>query len=149
MCCLCRSPPRGRWFSGRVPRPSPTGVGSYKSRRPHSQIRLGCDPNFPGESRPLSSPFACTPSAKTPGLETSFERTQQSTSCSGAANQSRLASTDLKPARYRAWRVARASDLNPKTSVNSSSKYSSNFWTHANLSRVHGHGTKQSGSDPN
>jgi hypothetical protein len=45
--------------------------------------------------------------------------------------------------------VASASDLNPKTSVNSSSKYSSNFRTHANLSKVHRHRTKQLGSDPN
>ena len=101
------------------------------------------------QSHSLSSPFACTPSEKTPGLDTSFEHTQQSTSYPGAANLFPLASTDLKPARYRAWRMAKASDLKPKISVNSSSKRSSNFCTQANLSRVHGQGTKQSGSDPN
>ena len=28
--CLCGSPPRGRWFAGRVPRPSPTGRAPTK-----------------------------------------------------------------------------------------------------------------------
>jgi hypothetical protein len=33
------SPPRGRWFSGRAPRPSPTGVGSYGE-----MDRFKCEP---------------------------------------------------------------------------------------------------------
>ena len=31
---FCGSPPRGRWFSGRVPHPSPKGVVSYKKTQP-------------------------------------------------------------------------------------------------------------------
>jgi len=54
--CLCGSPPRGRWLAGRVPRPSPTGVGSYKNAIPcmlfkTSQVRI--NRHWTGLSNPL------------------------------------------------------------------------------------------------